>query len=134
MAETRSGHDGPTVRIVITPYSVLAFVLVVLVAGLLAVVAHRLAWWARRMATTAPVLGVVGVVLTVAAAANVLVPRSCAEGVHNRPLLSAFTGDACRPAGVAQLALAVLVGVAATAAVRTAAARRVGDPHDVPVP
>lgn len=118
------------VRIVITPYSVLAFVLVVGAAVALAAAAHRLSWWTRRMIATAPLVGAIGLLLTAAAAVNVAVPRTCADGVRNRPLLSALTGDPCRPAALSQMALVVIVGLVTTAAVRSVAARRMATRHD----
>lgn len=93
--------------------------------------------WGRWLLRTGGSLGIVGLVVTGIAVANLLVPRTCStEPVPevNRPVLSVALGDgACFRSALAQLQLAVLVGLGASVAVATRSGRdAAGAAHAVP--
>jgi hypothetical protein len=91
---------------------------VVIVAGVpaLAVLAGYGLWrWARWIGRAGAV-GIAGLVLTAAAVGNLGISRTCDDrGTRTRPVLGAVVEPgACRRAGLAQVDLALLTGLAAS--------------------
>lgn len=105
-------------------------VLIVVAAPIVALTAVRLGWqWARWLVRTGGALGVAGLMLTGAATVNLAVARTCSSDAAgktvNRPIISAATGEGdCFRRAMAQLELATLAGVGASASVLLRQARR----------
>jgi hypothetical protein len=117
-----------TVRDLAAPLALLIVVLApVVVIGAITSVRQ----WAGWMVRTGGALGILGLVLTAVATINLAVPRTCSTGPVdqvNRPVLSLAVDDGdCFRAALAQLGLAGLVGVAASAVVLGATRSGRGD-------
>jgi hypothetical protein len=124
------------VRVDLSPYAVIAFVLVVVAAVAAAGLAEAARRWAHGLTRRAPLAATVGLALTFAALANVFVARTCvtAVEVRNRPILAAFSDNPCRPEAIAQVALVLVAATATTVAARIAGGRRPHPHADTLVP
>lgn len=102
-----------------TPYSVGAFLLVLLLAGLAALLTACIVRWARHLLARDRPVALVALAATALATSNTLVPRSCGLGPLYRPAL-ALVGSACAGSARVQVALVALVAVVGTVAVEVA--------------
>lgn len=105
-------------------YYLTALLIVLAIPVVVLALAVGLAGWARDSMARAPVTGALGVVLAASALVNLLVARSCGDGV-NRPIVAAALGDdACRRVGLVSLQLLLLAVVATAVVVRLGDLRR----------
>jgi len=105
-------------------YDLLALLLVLAIPLSAMGLLGALVAWARDSVARSPVVGALGVVLTVAALANLLIARACGDGT-NRPIVGLAVGDAgCQRVGLEAFGLVLLVVVTTAVVVRLGELRR----------
>lgn len=121
-------------RVDLSPYAILAFVLVVVAAVALAGLAEAVGRWAESLLRRSPTVAAVGLGLTAIAFANTLVPRGCgpAAEVRTRPLLAALSDTPCRGSALAHVALVAVAAAGTTVAVAVVTRHRVRTPDAEP--